>query len=112
MKTKLENKQILFSESGWLENREEWNEDIAVLIAKSVDIELTEEHWELIRIAREYYDLHRTCCPSRAFSRILRQKYGKDHCDQKYIYKLFPAGGLVHCVNKIGGLPCPCDGSF
>lgn len=112
MQTQINGKQVCFTDTGWLEDREKWDEDIAVEIAKSVNIELTDEHWKLIHIAREYYDEFQTCCPPRAFSRILRKKYDKDHSDQKYIYQLFPAGGLVQCVNKIAGLPCPCDGSF
>lgn len=112
MQTQINGKQISFGVSGWLENRETWDEDVAVEIAKSVNLELTEEHWKLIHIAREYYDEYHTCCPPRAFSRILRTKYGKNRSDQKFIYQLFPAGGLVQCVNKIAGLPCPCDGSF
>lgn len=112
MQTQINGKQLAFNEMGWLENRDAWDEDVAVEIAKSVNIELTEEHWKLINIAREYFEQYSTCCPPRAFSRILRQKYGKEHGNQTYIYKLFPAGGLVQCVNRIAGLPCPCDGSF
>lgn len=112
MKIQINNKPVSFSDTGWLENREEWDEDVATEIAKSVGIEMTDEHWKLVHIAREYYDKHFTCCPPRAFSRILRKEFDKDHSDQKFIYQLFPAGGLVQCVNKIAGLPCPCDGSF
>jgi len=107
MSTPSNNKAVLDS-AGWLENRDEWNENIALEIAKTVEVELTKEHWTLVYIARSYYEEHHTCCPSRAFSRILRKRLDKEHCDQKYIYQLFPAGGLVHCVNKIAGLPCPC----
>ena len=100
--------QITLDQAGWLVNRDDWNEDVALLIAESVKIELTEQHWQLIYIARDYYEENHTCCPTRAFSRILRKRFGKDKSDQKFIYELFPAGGLVHCVNKIAGLPCPC----
>jgi tRNA 2-thiouridine synthesizing protein E len=108
METLINNKQVSFDSAGWLEDRESWDEEVAIEIARSVDIELTKEHWTLIYIARSYYEEHHACCPTRAFSRILRKRLGKDQCDQRFIYKLFPAGGLVHCVNKIAGLPCPC----
>lgn len=108
----INDQQVTLSDTGWLENHQDWNEDVARAIADSVNIELTDEHWILINIAREYYENHQACCPPRAFSRILRQQYDKEHSDQKYIYQLFPAGGIVQCVNKIAGLPCPCDGSF
>jgi len=109
MQAQINGKTFSLSESGWLENRDDWNEEVAEAIAKNAGIKLSEEHWELVRIAREFYEDHFQCCPPRAFSRLLRKKYGKDHCDQKFIYTLFPAGGLVSCINKIAGLPCPCD---
>ena len=112
MQPQINHKQITLNDTGWLENREDWDEDVARSIAESVNIELTDQHWKLINIAREYYDNHHTCCPPRAFSRILRSEYGKEQSSQKFIYELFPAGGLVQCVNKIAGLPCPCDGSY
>lgn len=112
MQTNMNNTEVALNETGWLKNCDDWNEEIAVEIAQSVNIELTDEHWNLIHIARDYYDNHHTCCPPRAFSRILKKNFGQENSGQKFIYQLFPSGGLVQCVNKIAGLPCPCDGSF
>ena len=98
---------IELSEAGWLENLDEWSEELAVEIAKNEKInELTEEHWDVIRMAREYFLENGTVCEPRAFSKLMKKQYGKERSDQKYIYSLFPTG-LIKCANKIAGLPRP-----
>jgi TusE/DsrC/DsvC family sulfur relay protein len=98
---------IQLSEAGWLENLDEWSETLAAEIAKNEKIdELTEEHWDIINEAREYFTDNGQVCEPRAFSKIMKNKYGKDRSDQKYIYSLFPTG-LIKCANKIAGLPRP-----
>ncbi len=107
MQAEVNGKIIQLSEAGWLENLDEWSEELAVQIAKNEKIdELTEEHWDIIREAREYFQDNGSVCEPRAFSKIMKKKYGKDRCDQKYIYSLFPTG-LIKCANKIAGLPRP-----
>ena len=98
---------IQLSEAGWLENLDEWSEELAVEISKSEKIdELTEEHWDIIKEARTYFHDNGAVCEPRSFSKIMKKKYGKDRSDQKYIYSLFPTG-LIKCANKIAGLPRP-----
>lgn len=98
---------IQLSEAGWLENLSEWSEELAAEISKNEKIEeLTQEHWDIINEAREYFQDNGTVCEPRSFSKIMKKKYGKDRSDQKYIYSLFPTG-LIKCANKIAGLPRP-----
>ena len=98
---------IQLSEAGWLENLDEWSPDLANEIAKNEQVnELTEEHWNIVNMAREYFQENGVVCSPRAFSKLMKQKYGKDQSDQKYIYSLFPTG-LIKCANKVAGLPRP-----
>ena len=107
MQAEVNGKVIQLSEAGWLENLDEWSEELAVEIAKSEKIpELTDEHWDAIRIAREFFLENGMVAEPRAFSKIMKDKFGKDRSSQKYIYSLFPTG-LVKCANKIAGLPRP-----
>lgn len=100
-------KTIKLSEAGWLENLDEWSKDLAeeISINEKID-ELTEEHWNIINMAREYFAENGQVCEPRAFSKLMKNEYGKDKSDQKYIYSLFPTG-LIKCANKIAGLPRP-----
>ena len=107
MQAAVNDKIIQLSEAGWLENLDEWSEALAVEIAKSESIpELTDEHWDVIRTAREYFRDKGVVAEPRAFSKIMKQKFGDDRSSQKYIYSLFPTG-LIKCANKIAGLPRP-----
>ncbi|VAX13234.1 DsrC family protein [hydrothermal vent metagenome] len=100
-------KTIKLSEAGWLENLDEWSEELAAEICKNENIpELSQEHWDIINLAREYFTDNGSVCEPRNFTKLMKEKYGKDRSSQKYIYSLFPTG-LIKCANKIAGLPRP-----
>jgi len=106
MQIQANGKTIELSEAGWLENLDEWTPEVAEEIAKNEKVELTEEHWDIINLAREYFEENGKVCEPRAFSKLMKKKYGKDRSDSKYIYSLFPYG-LIKSANKIAGLPRP-----
>ncbi len=106
MQLEINGKIIALSEAGWLENLDEWNEDIADGIAKNEKVELTDEHWDIIKVAREYFADNSTVAEPRKFSKIMKERFGVDRSSSKYIYALFPYG-LVKSANKIAGLPRP-----
>ncbi|MCP4000295.1 MAG: TusE/DsrC/DsvC family sulfur relay protein [Gammaproteobacteria bacterium] len=107
MQAEVDGKIIQLSEAGWLENLDEWSEGLAEIIAVSEKVgDLTEQHWDIINEARDYFHHNGSVCEPRAFARLMKNKYGKDRSSQKYIYSLFPTG-LVKCANKIAGLPRP-----
>jgi len=107
MQAEVNGKTIQLSEAGWLENLDEWNEQLAVEIAKNENIaELTQEHWDIIHTAREHFIDEGVVAEPRKFSKIMKEKYGADRSSQQYIYSLFPTG-LIKCANKIAGLPRP-----
>ena len=99
-------KTIQLSEAGWLENLDEWTENVAQAIAQNEKVTLTDEHWDIINEARDYFNENGVVCEPRAFSKIMKKKYGADRADSKYIYSLFPYG-LIKSANKIAGLPRP-----
>ena len=107
MQAEVDGKIIELSEAGWLLNLEEWSEALAHEIAKNEQIaELTDEHWDIINTAREYFVENGTVAEPRLFTKIMKKKFGADRSSQKYIYSLFPTG-LIKCANKVGGLPRP-----
>lgn len=107
MQALVNGKEIQLSEAGWLENLEEWSEELAVEIAKNEKIpELTQEHWDIINAAREYFQEFGVVAEPRTFSKLMKKNFGAERSDQKYIYSLFPTG-LIKCANKVAGLPRP-----
>jgi len=107
MQAQVNGKTIQLSEAGWLENLDEWSEELAVEIASNEKIpELGGEHWDIINTARDFFTTNGLVAEPRAFSKIMKKKFGNDRSSQKYIYSLFPTG-LIKCANKIAGLPRP-----
>ena len=43
-------------EEGYLVNLSEWNEDIAQEIAKTENVPMSENHWEVVNFLRKYYE--------------------------------------------------------
>lgn len=106
MQLEIDGKTIALSEAGWLENLDEWSEEVAYGIAKNEKVELTDEHWDIINEARTYFQENSVVAEPRVFSKIMKKKYGADRSSQQYIYSLFPYG-LIKSANKIAGLPRP-----
>ena len=90
--------QVHVSEEGYLENMNEWNENIAKEIASNVGIELTDKHFEVLNYLREKTEAGET---------LTIRKVGKSGIvDIKELYKLFPKGPLKFS-SKIAGIPKP-----
>jgi tRNA 2-thiouridine synthesizing protein E len=106
MELQIEDKTIALSEAGWLENLDEWSEQIAEGIAVNEKVELTDEHWDIINLTRESFEENSMVTEPRKFSKLMAKKYGKDRSSSKYLYGLFPYG-LIKSANKIAGLPRP-----
>jgi tRNA 2-thiouridine synthesizing protein E len=106
MQVDVDGKTIQLSEAGWLENLDEWTENVAEAIAQNEKVTLTDEHWDIINEARDYFHENGVVCEPRSFSKLMKKKYGADRSDSKYIYSLFPYG-LIKSANKIAGLPRP-----
>jgi len=95
-------------EDGYLTNIEDWNEDVARYLAKSVGIEeLTKDHWDVIHFLKDYYTEYKIAPMIKILTKAMAQKMGKDRKEvSKYLYDLFP-GGPAKDACKIAGLPKP-----
>jgi len=93
-------------DEGYLLNPDDWSMDLAKVIARCEDMELTEERLEIVQFVRQQFD-ERECIPElRTLLKTLREKHGKEIATRKYVYKLFPYGyGQQAC--KIAGMRKP-----
>jgi len=93
-------------EEGYLENRDEWNMDIANAIAVAENLEMSDSHWEVVNFLREYYEEYQIAPAVRVLTKAIGKKLGKDKGNSKYLYELFPYGPAKQAC-KIAGLPKP-----
>jgi len=93
-------------EEGYLLNLSEWNEEVAVYIAKTEDIEMTEQHWDIVNFLREYFEEYQIAPAVRVLTKAVGKKLGAEKGTSEYLYSLFPYGpGKQAC--KIAGLAKP-----
>ena len=91
---------VALNEEGFLEDPAQWNQDIAVELARLEGIEpLTERHWQVIRFMRSEYETKGT----GPTVRVLGKTSG---VPIKELYQLFPKGP-AKLAAKIAGIPKP-----
>ncbi|GGQ12262.1 TusE/DsrC/DsvC family sulfur relay protein [Shewanella litoralis] len=98
--------QIEVDHQGYLKNVADWQEAMAPVIAATENIELTEQHWEVIRFVRNFYLEYKTSPAIRVLVKAIGQSLGADKGNSKYLYTLFPIGPAKQAT-KIAGLPKP-----
>ncbi|MDH5408851.1 MAG: TusE/DsrC/DsvC family sulfur relay protein [Gammaproteobacteria bacterium] len=93
-------------EEGYLADLNDWEPEVATAMAKDEDVELSENHWEVINFLREYYEEYQIAPAVRVLTKAIGKKLGPDKGNSKYLYELFPYGpGKQAC--KYAGLPKP-----
>ena len=93
-------------EEGYLEDLSSWTEEIATAMASAEDVELSDEHWDIIKFLREYYEEYQIAPAVRVLTKAVGKRLGKSKGNSKYLYSLFPYGpGKQAC--KYAGLPKP-----
>ncbi len=106
MAYEINGKTIEHDEEGYITDINEWSEDLAEIIAKDENIDLSEEHWEVINFLREYYQEYQIAPAVRVLTKALAKRMGPEKGNSKYLYELFPYGPAKQAC-KIAGLPKP-----
>ena len=95
---------IAATEAGYLENTDDWNEDVCKAIAAAEDIELTEKHWDVINYLRdEYFNNHGNQPMERAITKAMAEQWG-EKIKSKDLYALFPRAPSKQGL-MVAGLP-------
>ena len=89
---------------GYLKNLEDWSEDFARAQARSEQLELTEEHWQVIHFLRSYFEEHRVQAQVRVMISHFAKAWGREHGNNHYLHELFPIGGPQKQGNRLAGL--------
>ncbi len=95
---------------GFLRNTADWNPAIAEYLAELDGIILTEDHWEVIHLVRDYHQNYRLFPANRVLVTKVREAFGESKGNSIHLMKLFTGKPARH-IAKIAGLPKPpnCD---
>ncbi len=94
------------TDQGFLTNRFDWNETVANQLAAQENIQLSEQHWEIILFIRSYYEQFKHLPNTRVFIKAIANTLGGDKGNSRYLHRLFPDGPLKY-ASKLAGLPKP-----
>ncbi|MHB1189170.1 TusE/DsrC/DsvC family sulfur relay protein [Thiobacillus sp.] len=89
---------------GYLVEPGDWNEEVAKVLADGEDIQLNDDHWDIIRFMRDYYEEHQVAADARFVIKHLEARMGKDA--RKRLFELFPYGHVKQTC-KIAGMRRP-----
>lgn len=88
---------------GYLVDPNDWTEDFARLAAAEEEIELTSDHWEVVRFMREWQESHQVSPDARHVMKHLAATRG---ASRNRLFELFPYG-YVRQACKIAGMKRP-----
>lgn len=85
----------------------DWSETTAIHCAKQESLDLTDDHWEVIRSLQEYFSKNQYDINLRELNDALEEKFNTKG-GLKYLYTLFPRGPITQgCI--LSGLELPPD---
>jgi dissimilatory sulfite reductase related protein len=91
---------------GYLKNRSDWVQALAVEMAVADGLALTDSHWEVIHFLQEYYDNYEIAPAIRILTKQIGKRFGSEKGNSKYLYELFPKGPAKQAC-RYAGLPKP-----
>ena len=91
---------------GFLVNWEDWDRPVAEAMAALDEVELNENHWEVIAFLRDYYKEYEVAPPVRILTKAVGTRLGKDKGNSRYLFSLFPKGPAKQAC-RYAGLPKP-----
>ena len=89
---------------GYLVDPQDWNEELAEEFASQENIRLTEDHWDVIRFMRGFYEEHQVAPDARYVIKHLAERLGA--AARNRLFALFPYG-YVKQACKIAGMKRP-----
>ena len=97
---------LKLTEHGFLISTSDWNESVAVELAKLNEIALTPAHWEIVLFMRDYYEKFNYLPNTRIFVKAIANQFGAEKGNSRYLQNLFPQSPLKYAC-LIAGLPKP-----
>ncbi|WP_173062331.1 TusE/DsrC/DsvC family sulfur relay protein [Sulfurimicrobium lacus] len=89
---------------GYLVEPQDWSEELAEEFARQEKIDLNEDHWDVIRFMRAYYEEHQVAPDARFVIKHLAGRLGAD--SRNKLFELFPYGYVKQSC-RIAGMKRP-----
>ena len=98
--------QVALDPEGYLIELEEWSPAVAEALASEEGITLSEEHWEVIDVLRDFYRRYELAPAMRPLVKAVGLALGEEKGRSIHLMRLFP-GSPAKLAARIAGLPKP-----
>lgn len=89
---------------GYVVDPLDWSEELAEEFARRENIQLSEDHWDVVRFMRDYFEEHQVAPDARYVIKHLTNRLGS--ASRNKLFELFPYG-YVQQACKIAGMKRP-----
>lgn len=104
----VEGAAVSVDKEGFLTNLDDWSEPVAEALARAEGITLSAEHWEILRLLREFYSEFQLSPATRPLVRYTALKLGPEKGNSAHLNRLFN-GSPAKLAAKLAGLPKPSN---
>ena len=102
MMLEVNGRHLEIDEEGYLVNTSDWSPEVAEAMSSMDGLELGQDHWEIIKFLREYYDQYQIAPAIRILTREVGKKLGEEKGNSKYLFDLYPLGPAKQACRYAG----------
>ena len=96
--------EVATDQEGYIQDMDAWSEGFALAQAEKEGLELTDEHWDVIRLLRSYYHEHAVQMEVRKMIKHFATAWGPERGTNRHLHDLFPRGGPQKQGNRLAGI--------
>jgi tRNA 2-thiouridine synthesizing protein E len=104
----VDGREIALDKDGFLVDLADWNEAVAEALADREELALEADHWEILRLLREFYAEFQLSPATRPLIKYTALKLGADKGNSLHLNRLFK-GTPAKLAAKLAGLPKPSN---
>ena len=104
----IDGRSVAVDREGFLVDLNDWSEAVAEALADAEGLTLQAEHWEIIRLLREFYAEFQLSPATRPLIKYTALKLGPEKGNSPHLNRLFK-GTPAKLAAKLAGLPKPSN---
>lgn len=101
---RVQDRIITLGPNGFMINFEDWDEEVAQVLASQEGVELLACHWTTMRFVRDYFKLFEIPPSPQVLIREIGAELHSYRCTHRTLRALFPDGGCKQAC-RLAGLP-------
>lgn len=104
----IDDRTIALDKDGYLADLSDWSTLVAETLAAREELSLSQEHWEILHLMRDFYTEFQLSPATRPLIKYVALKLGPEKGNSLHLNRLFK-GTPAKLAAKLAGLPKPTN---